>query len=201
MLSYKIRIDSHDRTNIKLLLSKYSDRYMLAFEGQSSENPHCHGFFATTTKPATIRSNLRKQFGTGNGSYSMKELDEDYPLEYIAYIIKEGDYIEHNMPPEILVKAKEHDTQVKLELKAKKEKKKTVLAQIDEKYFSDAVNGILDDNFITKEYVVDKVLEYYRESKGLIREFMIVSICQTLCLKHVRSYERYFKNRILEKLA
>lgn len=200
MLSYKIRIDSHDRSAIRMLLTKYTDSYLLAFEGEGSQNPHCHGLFSTTSKPATIRSNLRKKFGSGNGSYSMKELDEEYPLEYIAYIIKEGDYEIHNIPPEIIERAKAHDIQVKKEMKEKKSQRKTILKQIEEKYFSKCEKGVIDGTYVMKEFVVEKVLEFYQESGGLVRQFQIVAICQTLCLKYVNSYAYSYKNKILDML-
>jgi len=194
MISYKIRIDSHDRDNIKLLLGKYSDRYMLAFEGESSENPHCHGLFASSAKPATIRSNLRKQFGKGNGSYSMKELDEEYPLEYMSYIVKEGNYIVHNIPTDIIEKAVEHDKQVKLEMKTKKENRKTILDQIIAKY------NYEEDPPLDTHQVIDNVIDFYKTERKPVREFAMVSNVQTLLLRYVDSYRFTLSTNIFKAI-
>lgn len=202
---YKIRIDikeSIDRSDILGMFDKYFTTYLIAFEGTETENPHCHGYIETETKQATIRLNIRKRFGGGNGSYSLKALDEQFPLEYLAYMIKDGEFINHGVPEAVLVKAKEHDIKVKKEMKEKKLARRTVLQQIDEAYFSQVENGLNKeiDMFVSEEFVVSKVLEFYKEKDQLVRQFMIVSLCQTLCIRYVNGYQQRFQDKILEML-
>lgn len=202
MLSYyKLRVDTTDVRTVLSLLSSYTDKYLVGFENQETDNSHCHAYIETATKQSTLRAAIRKQFGSGNGSYSLKALDEKEPLEYIAYCIKENDY-KHNLPQEVIDKAKAHDASVKTEMKKKKESRKTILQKIEEKYFSHVEEGIDQERqeYVTKKHVVDCVLSYYRESGNLIRQFMLVSLCQTLCLKYVNSYEYEFHQKIYDAL-
>lgn len=200
MLSnYKIRIDSHAIQSIRMLFTKYFDRYIVAFEG-GEENPHCHAIASSTAKSATIRSNIRKLFGSGNGSYSMKELDEEYPLEYIAYILKEGKYENSGYPESILQEAKDYDLKIKQEIKEKKQERRTILQKIDDEYFSNIEDGVIDGHYVDRHYVVSSVLDFYKKSGTLIREFQLISLSQTLCLKYIPHYTEELKCRVLDKL-
>lgn len=62
------------------------------------------------------------------------------------------------------------------------------------------MTGRNGDEFLRKEWVLDQVLSYYKEKRVLIREFYIVSLCQTLCFEFIPQYENEFRDRILEKI-
>lgn len=197
-VSYKIRIDSHDRTAIKLLLDKYCDKFIIAFEGEEV-NPHCHGLIVTTAKQATIRSNLRKSFGSGNGSYSMKELDEEYPLEYLAYLVKEGDYYNSGVPDDLLQKAIEYDKDVKAQMKEKKASRRTVLEKLEERLSSVLVD--VSCNYTMYKFkVLEGVVAYYKDTGTLVRDFAVISQVQTLCLKYYPTGSNEMVCRLLEKI-
>lgn len=198
---YKLRVDTDNIMELERILLKYSSTYLICQENEGCENPHCHAYLETNTKQATIRNVLRKKYGSGNGSYSLKALDEQYPVEYLAYCIKEKNY-RHTLPEEQIEKAKEYDLKVKEEMKKKKAERRTQLQKIEEKYFSNVVDGIDTElnRYVDVEHVADKVIEFYRENSILVREFMMISLIQTLSLKYVNSFDRSFKNRLIEKI-
>lgn len=181
---YKIRLDTHERSHVRTLLDKYCDSYIVSYEGEASDNPHCHGYLETTTKQATIRNAIRKQFGAGNGSYSLKSLDERRPLEYLAYILKEGDYECSGISEEDLTKAKEHDLKVKNQLKEKKANRRTALQVIQDELSEELPPREGETYEDYKKRLLLLVIRWYKQKGTLIRQFMIVSQVQTLLLKY-----------------
>lgn len=201
---YKLRIDTDDTESVIALLDRYSYSYLVGFENQEGSNPHIHAYLETNTKGPTLRASIRKYFGGGNGSYSLKTTEED-PLEYIAYIIKDGRYEEENIDPELLTRALEYDRKIKAEIKEKKANRRTTLQKIEDRYFSDIVGDgpyILSklDQHVTPSYIAESVVSYYKEEGILIRKFMLVSLVQTLCLKYTQTYANTLKNELLEAL-
>lgn len=185
MLSYyKIRIDTDDRTSVTNLLDKYCDTYIISFENQETDNPHCHGYIETTTKQQTFRANIRKRYGAGNGGYSLVVLDEQYPLEYLAYMIKDGDYLNRGVPQETLDLAIEHDKKVKLQMKEKKASRRTTLQVLQDEYSEELIPRECENYELYKGRILTLVIKWYKEKGTLIRQFMIVSQVQTLLLKY-----------------
>lgn len=202
--SYKIRVDTDDITKVRELIDRYSDRYILSFEG-GFENPHVHGYFETTTKQLTIRARIRKFFGSGNGIYSLKELDEIFPFEYIAYILKDGDYQLKGVTEEEIQKAKEFNIEVKKQIKEKKAKKRTQLQVLDDKfheqYTKEGEYYIDSEGRIpTQESIVTMIVQYYLDEKKLFRQFQIVSLSQTLSARYVPSYKSTYIQKIYQML-
>lgn len=59
----------------------------------------------------------------------------------------------------------------------------------------------LSEKVITKEYIVDIVVHFYWNNETrLIRKFMLVSLCQTLCLKYIPYYQKELKQELLQSL-
>ena len=198
---WKLRIHTDDIDKVEDVLKKYATSYVVSFE--TAQREHIHSYLETTQKEATIRNKLRKTFGSGNQTYSLKELDEEKPIEYLRYVVKDGLY-RHNLPQDLIDKAIESDLQVKEGMKEKKKSKKTQLVLIRERYFNKRVKNHLgvEEDFkdYTLSYVLDSVMEYYEESDILIREFQLVSLIQTLSLKYVKGYKTKFRSRLLDKV-
>lgn len=178
---YKIRVDTDNIMEFERLLLKYSTNYLVCQENMGTDNPHCHAYVETNTKQATIRNAIRKQYGAGNGSYSMKSLDEKYPIEYLAYCIKEKNY-RHTLPESLIKQAKEYDFKIKKEMKEKKEARKTILQKMDEEF------DLANQEIITEMDIVYKVIDYYKRNGILVRQFQMVSQVQTLLLKYDPNY-------------
>lgn len=156
-------------------------------------NPHAHFYLETVVKEATIRNKLRKLGLTGNGKYSMKHVDKAMPVEYLAYMLKEGKPVYVNIPPEVIEESKKYNEEVKASIKAKKEAKKTQLQQIEE--------DIPDLSERDVHGIINGVVMWYKEKGILIRQFQLTSICQTLALKYTPDYVQKLENKILQQMT
>ncbi len=189
---YKIRIDTVERQLVEKFILRYSTSYLYCFENQGTDNPHCHMYIETTQKQATIRNHIRKTFGGGNGIYSMKELDSEKPIEYLAYCCKEKDYF-HNLPEDIVEKAVAYDDKIKEEMKDKKANRKTILQKME-----------LEFNYEGKDIwpnkITEDVVEYYKKNEILVREFQMISQVQTLMLKYCSGYDNTLVQRINKRI-
>ena len=207
--AYKLRVDSHDLDQIGELVRRYTSCYLFCLENVGEENPHSHFYLELLpgAKVPAIRAFIRKWTGGGNGKYSMKAV-EYRPIAYLAYCTKEGSYTT-NLPTELIKEAIAYDERVKIELKEKKKSRRTVLQKIEDKYFLSGemaeTNGHSirlrpDGSYWGQESIVHVVVDYYRSEGILVRQFMLVSLCQTLCLKYVPSYDYSFERKILDQL-
>lgn len=196
MKFYKLRVDTNDKEELYERLKKYSDTMIVSIENIGLDNVHCHCYFESTTSSLTIRQMIRKHYGSGNGVYSMKELDEPKPIEYISYCIKEGNQmISPSFDSAFIRECNEWNARVKSEIKTKKENKKTVLDKIIEHYDYE------NKKELWIPQVVDDVLLYYKENKILVREFQIKSQIQTILLRYQPTYQKMFKDQILDSLT
>lgn len=180
MKYYKLRIDSIDPDVISHIANHYSpDCYLFAVEGLTETNPHTHFYLEMEGKPTALRAYIRKHVGAGNGIYSLVELDECKPVEYLAYCIKGGDHQSRNID---LDPAKSYDFKIKDDRSKKKKERKTVLQSIIEHYQFDTVP------FSDRSTIIDQVILYHKEKGVLIREFAMISIVQTLLLRYDPTY-------------
>lgn len=141
MTHYKLRVTLLEctYTEVDTLISKSSSIYGIVEEkGKQEENPHIHAYLVLDIKEDTFRTRLRKLTRSmrGNQLYSLKELqvseEEPYAIEYLAYMMKEGTPTWVEIPSEVLEEAKQYDTNVKEEIKEKKEKKKSRYQRLTE---------------------------------------------------------------------
>ena len=183
---YKLRIDynADNLPQIKELQSRYFSRFVKAEEkGEEKDNPHLHYYLATTHKASAIRQFIRKHFGSGGGVYSLKKLDEEYPLEYLAYLVKEDpETIWFRMPEGLKEKAIAYDLEVKRDLKTKGSLGKV------KKYLIDKYGGIPPH----RKTLINSLINYYQERNLLIRKFNLLTLTQTLLLEIDPSYRRSF---------
>lgn len=171
------------------------------YEESKKDKPHCHAYFQSEMNDKTIRSQLRKMTGGGNGAYSLKEVDigdDEHPIEYIAYMMKEDTDAEFvGIDDDTMDKARMYDEIVKKQLKEKKLSKKTQLQQVEE-YVSSQHEEKMKS--WTLGCWVRATVEWYKETGNLIREFQVQCIANTLCLKYNEEYLSTLSNRILQKM-
>lgn len=183
---YKLRIDTDARDSVCRLLDKYCSEWIIGFEEQGNDNPHCHVYLKLLCKQATFRNRIRQDFGKGNGSYSLKELKEEYPLEYLAYVVKERDYkYSSNFPNDVISKSLTYDDKVKREKKEKKKDrlpvwKKIMLECKDLEYDRDAYRKI-----------AERVVEYHLTNEILVRRFALKSYTDTIYLQMFPRFSSY----------
>lgn len=125
MKYYKLRIDFVARhEEIMQYISEKCRKWAYVREkGSADDNPHFHFYIETDVKNPTLRSAFRKYGLIGNGSYSLVETEE-FPLEYLAYMCKEGKVSYHGFGEDEIKQISEYDEKVKKEIKEMKEKKR-----------------------------------------------------------------------------
>lgn len=193
---YKLRIDTDNVGGVITLLKRYCEIYLTSIEMEGTEDVHTHSYIETSTKEATIRNAVRKAYGSGNGVYSLKELSESRPVEYLAYCIKGRQY-STNLPPDVVKLAEDYDMVVKKGMKEKKLLRKSVFIQLCE---------IIDErpeslkSMELKSYFTRIVLDYYKSKQLAVRTFQLVSLVQTLLLKYSPEYYQQLADKVIELL-
>lgn len=163
---YKLRIDLDATTISKVveILDKDTVRYCYVRE-MIDTNPHVHIYMETTTKQMTIRKHLRELGLKGNGSYSLKETEQN-PIEYLAYMMKEGQVINKGIPEDVMENATVYNKKVQEDLKQKKDNKKRVLQLLLERVPTSDESGLQPDKY--DELVAKIILEYHIEKQLLL---------------------------------
>lgn len=175
MKYFKLRVD-HKDVEVKWimeLVNEYSDIYAYCIEGGMG-NPHSH-WYIELEHPAIFRKRLRDLGLKGNASYSLKECDERYPIEYLAYMLKEGEFIQNGIPDDQLASATYYNKKVQDEIKEKKEKKKNLRQKLEELCLENGLTG--------RKAIAVAIVQYHIENDLLIREFQIKAYVDTLYLK------------------
>lgn len=184
--SYKLRVSLKD-VSVDQAIRPIQDceHYAYVVEGRNTTNPHMHFFLRTSVKEATIRDRYRK-LGVigGNRLYSLTQLtqEDDYPVEYLGYLTKEGDVTWHNIPKEKIDAAYTYNAKVAKELLEKK-KAKRPMVEILEEYVR--TKGVLEGYFgdDLKVWIAKYIVEYHLENKMLIRRFAILAYVDTIYLR------------------
>lgn len=182
MKYYKLRIDTVNKEQCEYLVTHYSPScYLWCFEKVGTPDQHAHFYLESECENTAIRAHIRAKFGKGNGVYSLKALKSEKPIEYLAYLTKDGNYFSKNLD---LTDALAYDDKMKNELKDKKSKKKqTVFSQICDEYLqSEAYKEILESN--NYQYLAYWVIEWHLKNEKQLSEFRIKGYVQTLACKY-----------------
>lgn len=184
MTYYKLRVDAQ----VLDYINSISRVYFYCHEG-GEENPHTHFYLETQVKAPTIRNNLRRLGLKGNGGYSLKSCEKN-PIEYIAYMMKEGNWTNVGLPPEIIDEAKQYDTRIKKEMKDKKEARIPVWKKI---------MATLPHQNADYNTIIEYVCKYHIENELLIRKFQIECYVETIYAQlHPDTYWRHMANLIMK---
>lgn len=208
---YKIRIDAdqHSFAEIEHFISEFTTTYVGCYEeNKDGSNPHTHWYVESSTKKSTIRQRIRRYVGRGNGNYSLKEVDERFPPEYLRYITKDGRIVYHpNFDKDIINKAIKDDKELKKQLKDKRKDKKSEYKKLEEyvvKLHEECCEYFYSKNHyypdMSSSEILQYVIRYYKEKEKLVRKFAIISQVQTLSLKYDPGYEGYLSNSWLKDI-
>lgn len=206
MSSYKLRVDLKTLCVDTLLnlAKRYFERFCYVFEGMSGDNPHVHFYVYTSVLSATLRDNLRRLGLVGNGAYSLKLLDSDKPVEYIAYMMKEGNLVNCGVDQKLIDEAKVYDLRVKKELKSRKKQLDVIHEYVEQKLAEDKFNKISDkygERIVSLPIIVEHVVGYHLDNGLLIRDFQIMSYARTLELRmNNRSAREKYVSNIVARL-
>ena len=177
--AYKLRIDTADQTAVATFISKYATQYLYCFEKTGTLDCHIHAYLESHKTDASMRAHIRKYFGTGNKVYSLTVCDEFLPLEYCAYITKDGDY-QGNLGEPFMEACLAYDHTVKQKLK---KKPKRVFSDISEAY-----SEYLKTNPITFQepdhHAVTFLVDYYISQDKMISKHQIQGYAISLLCKY-----------------
>lgn len=184
---YKLRVDLKTLQPDKIIsiIADSSESYIYSIEGGDS-NPHIHFYLASHIKKEAIRVKIRSLNLKGNRDYSFSTLDERYPIDYIAYILKDGNYKVHNVPDQIINEALAKCEEYKTEHKTKK--RQTTADKIIESIPEEIKQNIAeaqfssDYNIITK-YLFTLISKYYITNGLSVRKFIIQSTYMNVASK------------------
>lgn len=179
MKCYKLRCTLKDASSDSVLtcVNTFADVSAYVLEGMMTDNPHVHFYVETDLASRTIRSRLRTLLGKGNGKYSLKET-EQFPIAYLAYLLKEGEVSYINVPQSVIEESQRYDAQVKLEMKKKKDEKKSFLLTL-ESY----VKSVVDPDNFDFHTIAEAILEYYISKDKLINVRLIEQYSTTILLR------------------
>lgn len=193
---YKLRVDYNKNDQVyRNMESNYFVSYVRAFErGGDETNPHFHYYVEMICSSVSLRQYIRKNIGSGNGVYSLKKLDEEKPVEYLAYLMKEdGNTIWYKMPVELKTVVIEYDLKVKESMKNKG--RKTTLVKIED-YIVKKYGKMLRN----KEQLVEEVCNYHVDNQLQLRMFNIQSICETIWFRNNPDYRKRYIDNIVSRI-
>lgn len=186
--------------------------YIYGYEIKA-ERPHYHIYVETDMTYAQVKYQLIKYFcdktHRGNSVYAFSKIeyrDEDtnLPLKYIGYCTKENNYKYENISDEDLKSAISIESKTQESIKEKKKSKQTQLQILcgileslstkDEEYIN--IKNNATGTTWTKDDIINLVITYYKEKEILIRQFQLVSLCQTLALKYTPTYEYELRHKL-----
>lgn len=225
MNSFKIRLTTWDQELLNLFKNYITDtggNYIYCKEHVNGSNYHTHWYIETHYVEHTVRQFIRNSLKLKGGpGYNCHSCDYR-PLEYIRYMFSnpQEEGVQSNYLTEDERKYyQEEEEKVQSLLVAKKVDKKkksssSVLALMREELLSKFKEGsivkgrqtyLLEDPeqglmSPTKTDILYHVIEYYRLNKIQVREFQMLSQCQTLCFEFVNGYDYEFSKRLCEKL-
>lgn len=145
------------------------DQWCWCVENDNGPNPHIHICFTTLTKMEVLRQRLRALGLRGNKSYSLKTCDSYFPVEVIAYILKDGKY-STNLPQSEIDLALSADAKIKASIKAKKDARKSIYAKLKESLQP-------GEDYHHIEF---KVMKYHIDNELVIRRFQVQALIDTL---------------------
>lgn len=197
MFYYKLRIDTVNEELCHDLVNTYSkDTYLWCTEKEGTTDQHSHFYLETDVSNTTIRAYIRKHFGSGNGIYSLKALKEPKPIEYLAYLTKDGKYFHKNLD---LSEALSYDDEMKKKLKDKKTtSKKSVFSILCDDYVNSPVYQRIQDSYNWQELAAF-VIEWHLSKDKQLARFRIEGYVQTLACKY-HDYTPMFAHKIVEHM-
>lgn len=202
MCSYKVRVDIHQPqfgdVTVKQCIEvlKDSEIYMYAVEKLGTENPHFQALVVTSVRRDTIVARLKK-LGLHSSGFACTKSKEQWPIEYLAYLLKEGNPEYHNFPEEVrLAVVKRQDFVRRTYLDKKAEKTRT---SVWEK-IAQSIPADFDYYDPEAEFkLVKLIIKYQKEHKRVISHSQLLAYCDTILLNKCESRENsYIYNVVLK---
>lgn len=178
MTIFKFRIDTHDIEKFQDYFEQRDIAYLVGIENnKQGTNPHSHFYLDGDIKSDTLRKFTREQGFTGNRGYSLGVLKgTNNQLQYLGYVQKEGNFMFHNIPRELIEAGvfayensklplwqriwRAHEYDIKMTCKGKGTKK-----------------------FWSHQRVMEDIIKYHVDNKLLIRRSTVTCIYETIMVQ------------------
>lgn len=202
-MAYKLRLHLN-RANcsypqVKEWISSKAETYLICREYPGQSNEHIHAYFKHhTTKIQALRTSLKKTLihsgAKGNAVYSLGTLKEcdTCPLKFIAYLLKDDDYIHRNIPPKWIEEAMAHDKAVKA-LKAGKIRVIDIIAEKCHPYLSK------DYPLVYMREILHLIIQHYVDAGTVFNQYKVLATFNYLMCKNSQDYLKQFVAQILDK--
>jgi len=210
MKYFKLRVDLVEGvtpSKVLALVDEYSCEYIYCREiSYQVEKPHMHFVLRTPRSESDFRDKVRMlSFASiglmPKGSYSIgkvKESPPDYPIEAIAYCMKQGDWAprhgeEDAFPDEVLDKAIAINEGVQAQIKADKEAKKKEIKTHGK--FKTMLKYLAEKDPSTVQEAFHKLIDYYNKEQEPIRRSTLVTLVETYFCRISQTYRiNYVEN-------
>lgn len=197
MPSYKLRITIQPQIDSQVyrqMESRYFSQYVRCFEkGKDTEKEHYH-YFLITENQNPLRQFIQNNIGKGNGFYSLKRLDEEYPIEYLSYLLKEDNQaVWCNIPDEIKENTKHYASTIRETIKTVRKEGK--ISQI-RKYIIQKYIGLPKN----KQQLVEEIVQYHLDNRLIINYNQILNYTVSLLVEEDPGYKKQFIQKLLEKI-
>lgn len=209
MNNFKFRITLQDNLNpinTSNFLKSLGGEYFIVLEtGKEGDNPHIQSYIKTHLQQQAIRKRFLTWKKTltmakGNELYSLKDCMEDYPIEYLGYLMKEDKNPDTNISEEQLEESREYYKLFQEERKKRKEEKKpaiTILKELVAIAFEEATQEQRDKVDFREKIIFNTIINYHTENNKLIRVFLIQSYYDTIALEYIH----YFEDELFENIT
>lgn len=178
----RITLDEATKEQVETYIKTFKV-YAYAFEtGKETEKPHYHILIDTDLKDRTLRSQLVKLAGKGNGRYSCKKNTVDgFPLAYLHYVSKEGSMQTQGIPEDIIEKAKT----IKIKDRAKEPFWRQVMEELEKNEYQ----------FMDYTVLLNDIKLVYLSKNVLITRNQVESIALHYIAKHHgQAWLKFFNN-------
>ncbi len=195
---FKFRVDLSLPSTYASVLRVFHNAHHLAVvkEGLDTSNPHMQGYCSHPLTVDMIRKKIRAlaEYQSGNRFYSLTKCEE-FPIEYLAYLMKEGPLTYFNIPQDIQDKVSAYQFEKKKAFK--KKKKLTVYQEAEEYFLEQKLDHAEAWNDIHRKHITGLMTQWFLNRDALPREFYICTVIKALYARHCES--DFFKSQILEK--
>lgn len=192
MEHYHIRLDTDQVEILQQILKEDYEQLLYCFElAKVTNKPHIHAYVVTSLKVQALRKRI-KSFDFKQGRYSLSIVDQRdcefgnhmYSLKLLAYITKDGEYLNEGIPEEVLEKAIAQEKELKKNYKEACKKKKNIIDELVD-YVKTQVEkfppGPKEKVHINS--IMLFVLQYYVEKQMIVRRAMIQAYSDTIYLR------------------
>lgn len=163
--------------------------------GWVQEENHFHLYLDTNCAGITIRKDLTAWGLEGNKSYSLSELTEQYPIEYLAYMMKEGEPEWFNIPQSALDEALKYLA----EFKDKKKKSRNLISTMLAMLSSQSKDICSKDRRSALIFIGESILKYLLSNNLPINKNRIYDTSMSIYLNFVPSSIPHYLYSVFEK--